>query len=1065
MKRYLAVLLSVLLVLGTVGSVSALELPLPTETFPATRDIMNFATNAPLRTAYGMKDLTDVAGEVIGGRITSSNEYPQWDRRVYFATADESLNLNVDQDMSMYRTFNVRMYSETATNATFKVILWHSTEWSEGYLVSDMLTVDWTGWKTISLDFDNMTREKTQIGSEKVGGVAFAFTGYGTTWVDGTDVSVAEIYLSNPVEGKLKLEDSKIVFQFDSEEKIQEVIAATWGGDKSAIAADTETTFLSGMTGMKVVPASGEWTMFAPCEGGTLNVTAGQYKYINVLMRSSQATEGSMNFLLTSSVGYFRKVLPIDWEGWKLVSIPLSEFGASADGTTWDAILNIRLNTGGWSLARPSGAQLNFDLIWFSKESPVGMTLKERVQPDGVADMPADGAELSFVYNNPIKRVDEAAFAAALTKDGETEGQPVTCTAEGSTLTLITQGTLDYETKYMLTIPAGSVMDIFGQSNSEAITHTFITHPQGMNVTVPVLTDGDGNPLTEMPAEGILKATAKASNATSEEKQVTLIIACYDDTNCMVACQINPVTIPANKTAAIETTIPAAGTRAKAFAIDNFFSMQPLQNGFAQIPPVTSGGTQGGAGQNAALKLEKADVTVNQLFIGGRVDGALPRMVIIAVNGELAEEPLFLTPVMANEDGTFSVETAMPESSDSGIYTVTAAARRIDGRQTTSFPYVSRTEQQTLCRTINAAETQAGVTQQLESSREMLGLPERGALLTHICTTVFEQKPYADYAALVSMLAESQSVLTELNAATWADYTKVLGSHPMILNSHADEAYYTSLNATGKGKVHQRIVDARPFASFADFRTAFAQAVADYKKEPGGGKTNNTSGGGSGGGGNRSSSAIGTVNLPGTLAQAEPAIGPVQPEQTWFSDLAAVEWARESVERLYAVGAISAAEQFRPNDSVTREEFVKLMAVTLRLAKTSQTADFTDVAADAWYAPYIAAAQAMGIVTGHEDGRFGVGEQMTRQDMAVMLCRALEALAVQLPDENAGLFTDDSEISGYARSAVYAMRNAGVINGLGNGCFGPEQNASRAQSAKLLCGMLDLLEKQTGGRR
>lgn len=76
-----------------------------------------------------------------------------------------------------------------------------------------------------------------------------------------------------------------------------------------------------------------------------------------------------------------------------------------------------------------------------------------------------------------------------------------------------------------------------------------------------------------------------------------------------------------------------------------------------------------------------------------------------------------------------------------------------------------------------------------------------------------------------------------------------------------------------------------------------------------------------------------------------------------------------------------------------------------------------------------------------------------------MLSRMLEILDVKLSEGNAEAFTDDGEISGYARSAVYLMRQAGVISGHDDGSFAPLQNASRAQAAKMLCGLLDLLAR------
>ena len=59
-------------------------------------------------------------------------------------------------------------------------------------------------------------------------------------------------------------------------------------------------------------------------------------------------------------------------------------------------------------------------------------------------------------------------------------------------------------------------------------------------------------------------------------------------------------------------------------------------------------------------------------------------------------------------------------------------------------------------------------------------------------------------------------------------------------------------------------------------------------------------------------------------------------------------------------------------------------------------ADFTDAASDGWYLPYLGTAVEKGIVGGLGDGRFGIGMNISRQDMAVMVKRALDAKGIVL---------------------------------------------------------------------
>ena len=109
---------------------------------------------------------------------------------------------------------------------------------------------------------------------------------------------------------------------------------------------------------------------------------------------------------------------------------------------------------------------------------------------------------------------------------------------------------------------------------------------------------------------------------------------------------------------------------------------------------------------------------------------------------------------------------------------------------------------------------------------------------------------------------------------------------------------------------------------------------------------------------------------------------------------------------------------------------------------------FDDVDNTAWYYAYIAAAYNAGIVNGIDADRFGVGEYITREQMAAMACRALNV--TDIPGTALAVFADDSEISAYAQDSVYYMQYKGIINGIGNNLFAPKANASRAQAAKII---------------
>lgn len=110
-------------------------------------------------------------------------------------------------------------------------------------------------------------------------------------------------------------------------------------------------------------------------------------------------------------------------------------------------------------------------------------------------------------------------------------------------------------------------------------------------------------------------------------------------------------------------------------------------------------------------------------------------------------------------------------------------------------------------------------------------------------------------------------------------------------------------------------------------------------------------------------------------------------------------------------------------------------------------AAFDDVDDAAWYAEGITWAAAAGVVAGYGDGQFGPNDNITREQLAVMLWRyAGKPVAAS----NALNFTDAGEASGYALDALRWAAERGIINGYGNGQIAPQGLATRAQVAQML---------------
>jgi len=227
------------------------------------------------------------------------------------------------------------------------------------------------------------------------------------------------------------------------------------------------------------------------------------------------------------------------------------------------------------------------------------------------------------------------------------------------------------------------------------------------------------------------------------------------------------------------------------------------------------------------------------------------------------------------------------------------------------------------------------------------------------------------------------------------------------------------------------------------------------KENPSGGSQGRVPGGSSGGG-------SGNYIVPKNEIANPPGVTPPQNSGNGFRDLPDSHWAYSYIGKLADIGVVSGNSEgnFEPERTVTRAEYVKMLVMTFGLNDTANASGFTDVAPDAWYASYIAAAQSNGIIYGNEQNQVLPEAQITREDMAVMLGRVMEATGNVLPQnrEYAG-FSDQTIISGYAADYVWSMYCAEIIDGTGGGAFEPKSFATRAQAAKVIVAALEEVKK------
>lgn len=291
-------------------------------------------------------------------------------------------------------------------------------------------------------------------------------------------------------------------------------------------------------------------------------------------------------------------------------------------------------------------------------------------------------------------------------------------------------------------------------------------------------------------------------------------------------------------------------------------------------------------------------------------------------------------------------------------------------------------------------------------------------------------------------------ILEEVNKAsdgTWPDMLKVIESVKDDIK--IDFADYNKLKTPSEAI--KKLLGTE-YKTTKQLKEAFEKSVK-ARKEAEGKKNTGTTGGRGGGGGGVSISGAGSMTVM-------PVVKPVK--TTPFGDIESVAWAKESIEGLYAKKIITGDDKgnFNPNNPVTRAEFVKMLVSAMNLELKTEGEGFLDVAKDKWYHSYILTAAAESIVNGIGDGKFGPENVISRQDVAVIIYNAAKKLGIIEDSFANGEITDINTVSDYAKTAVETLYSEGMISGVGDGCYAPRDNMTRAQAAVIIWKFTDRME-------
>ena len=173
-------------------------------------------------------------------------------------------------------------------------------------------------------------------------------------------------------------------------------------------------------------------------------------------------------------------------------------------------------------------------------------------------------------------------------------------------------------------------------------------------------------------------------------------------------------------------------------------------------------------------------------------------------------------------------------------------------------------------------------------------------------------------------------------------------------------------------------------------------------------------------------------------------------------------WAHNAAIKMTAANIMTGekvgdAMMFNPNGTVSRCEFLVMAMNSLGIAPSNaNTTGFVDDGnIPIQYKGYAAAALQAGYISGvdTEYGRcFYPNNKITRAEAAVMLNNLLDIKQPVIKP----VFADETNVPAWAEDAIYALNEIGVLRGTGEGYISPYSVITRAQTAQILCSLMEI---------
>ncbi len=302
----------------------------------------------PDKLTFGFDDLTEWQG--LESTLDLAREGVQGGLWVDPQTNTRVKTRKARLDLAAYDSISMLVHSAKADGGTFAVVVKSdSNDTAEGDYYVDYITVNWEGWSEVTLPFNEFESHGKPRGWHRVDEIGFASSGFGmaaesikadlaldamsfgggpemTAGKDGT----AEAMVPEEYADAFGFEDFNVWQGLvpDSEEPREGSYSGRWQDmeTNNRIQCRSFPRDLSGYEALQLDIHS---------------LKAGDGEFAVILLSNNETTDG---------IDYYLMNLPINWAGWKVLTIPLEEMDRIRQPSGFAAIDSLRMASTGYRI-------------------------------------------------------------------------------------------------------------------------------------------------------------------------------------------------------------------------------------------------------------------------------------------------------------------------------------------------------------------------------------------------------------------------------------------------------------------------------------------------------------------------------------------------------------------------------------------------------------------------------------------------------------------------------------------------------------------------------------------